>query len=124
MMRNDPLARVAQEAIDAAFRSSAYVSVSPITAWEVGLLVSRNRLNLSTTPRGWFQRLLAAPGIKLADLSPDILIAASFLPGRPPKDPADRILLASARELGLTLVTRDRAILSYAKEGHVAVVQC
>jgi PIN domain nuclease of toxin-antitoxin system len=124
MMRNEPLARVAQDAIDAAFRTFAYVLVSPITAWEVGLLVSRNRLNLSATPRGWFRRLLAAPGIELADLSPDILIAASFLPGTPPKDPADRILLATARELGASLVTRDRAILTYGEAGHVGVVGC
>jgi PIN domain nuclease of toxin-antitoxin system len=124
VMQNEPLARAAQDVMNAAFQSSTDVLVSPITAWEVGLLVSRNRLNLLATPRGWFQRLLTIPGMKLAELSPDILIAASFLPGKPPKDPADRILLATARDFGARLVTRDRAILAYAKEGHVAVVEC
>src|ERR1043166_3999218 len=91
IMRNEPLARAAQDAMNAALQSSADVLVSPITAWEVGQLVARNRLNLSATPRGWFQRLLAIPGMRLAELSPDILIAAPFLPGRPPRDPLDRI---------------------------------
>jgi len=100
------------------------VFVSPITAWEVGQLVSRNRLNLLATPRGWFQRLLAIPGTRLADLSPDILIAASFLPGTPPRDPMDRILIATARELAATLVTRDRAIIAYGAQGNVSVVAC
>jgi PIN domain nuclease of toxin-antitoxin system len=124
MMRNERLARAAQDAIDAASRSSAPVWVSPITAWEVGQLIARNRLNLSATPRGWFQRLLAVPGMRLAELSPEILIASSFLPGRPPKDPADRILLATARDLGATLVTRDRAILAYGESGQVNTLAC
>jgi PIN domain nuclease of toxin-antitoxin system len=124
MMRNEPLARVAQDAIDAASRSSATIWVSPVTALEVSQLVSRNRLNLSATPRVWFQRLLAIPGMRLAELSPDILIASSYLPGAPPRDPMDRILIATARELAATLVTRDREILAYGEQGNVSVVGC
>ena len=124
IMRDEPISRLAQDAMTAASQSSTAVWVSPITAWEVGQLVSRNRLNLSATPRGWFQRLLAIPGMRLADLTSDILIAASFLPGTPPRDPADRILLATARDLGATLVTRDRAILAYGESGHVSTLAC
>jgi PIN domain nuclease of toxin-antitoxin system len=47
-----------------------------------------------------------------------------FLPGKPPRDPADRIIAATARDLGATLVTRDRALLAYGEEGHVAVLEC
>jgi PIN domain nuclease of toxin-antitoxin system len=124
MMRNEPLARAAQEAIDAASRSSTTVWISPVTALEVGQLVSRNRLNLGATPQGWFGRLLAIPGMRLAEMSPDILIASSFLPSTPPRDPMDRILIATARELAATLVTRDRAILAYGETGNVSVVGC
>jgi len=124
IMRDEPLARAAQDAMNAASQSSTAVLVSPITAWEVGQLVSRNRLNLSATPRGWFQRLLAIPGMRLAELSPDTLIASSFLPGAPPRDPMDRILIATARELAATLVTRDRAIIAYGAQGNVSVVEC
>jgi PIN domain nuclease of toxin-antitoxin system len=68
--------------------------------------------------------LLAIPGVHLAELSPDILIASSYLPGTPPRDPMDRILIATARELAATLVTRDRAIVAYGAQGHVSVVEC
>jgi PIN domain nuclease of toxin-antitoxin system len=122
--RNEPLSPRAAEAMNAAHQAAGDVFVSPITAWEVGLLVSRNRLNLLMTPQRWFDRLLDVPGMRLADLSPDILIASSFLPGTPPRDPADRILLATAREFGATLITRDRLILKYGEDGQVSTIAC
>jgi PIN domain nuclease of toxin-antitoxin system len=124
MTRNESLAPRATEAMNAAYQAAGAVFVSPITAWEVGLLVARNRLNLLMTPQRWFARLLDVPGITLADLSPDILMASSFLPGTPPRDPADRILLATARELGATLITRDRLLLKYGEDGQVSTIAC
>jgi PIN domain nuclease of toxin-antitoxin system len=118
------IASAAAQAIDAAYRKGNSVFVSPITAWEVGLLVSRNRLSLVARPERWFQRLLAIPGVRLAELSPDILIASSFLPGTPPRDPADRIILATARDLGATLITRDRLLLKYGEDGQVSTIPC
>jgi PIN domain nuclease of toxin-antitoxin system len=121
---DQPLASGAVEAIDAAYRTGSTVFVSAITAWEIGLLVSRNRLSLVARPERWFQRLLAIPGVRLAGLSPDILIASSFLPGKPPRDPADRIILATARDLGATLLTRDRLLLNYGEDGQVSTIPC
>jgi len=118
------LASSAVEAIDAAYRADGTIFVSAITAWEIGLLVARNRLGLSVRPERWFQQLLTIPGVRLADLSPDILIASSFLPGDPPRDPADRIILATARELGATLITRDRLLLRYSEAGQVSAIEC
>ena len=124
IMRDEPISRAALEAMNAARQSSVDVFVSPITALEVGQLVSGNRLNLGATPNGWFTRLLAIPGMRLAELSPDILIASSYLPATPPRDPMDRILIATARELAATLITRDRAIIAYGEQGHVSVLAC
>jgi len=124
LTENQPIESTAVAAIDAAYQAGATLFVSAITAWEVGLLVSRNRLSLVAKPERWFQRLLAIPGVRLADLSPDILIASSFLPGEPPRDPADRVILATARELGATLVTRDRQLLKYSGEGQVSTIAC
>jgi PIN domain nuclease of toxin-antitoxin system len=121
---NKPLARAADEMLDQASRDGTPLLVSPITAWEVGKLASRSRIDLSATPHRWFRGLLEAPGVQLADLTPDILIASSFLPGTPPRDPMDRILIATAREFAATLVTRDRLILAYGEQGHVSVVGC
>jgi PIN domain nuclease of toxin-antitoxin system len=100
------------------------IYVSPITAWELGLLVSRGRVILLMPPERWFFRLLQAPGLRLADMPPELLIASSFLPGTPPRDPADRILAATAREYGYALVTRDRPLLDYAEQGHIHALAC
>jgi PIN domain nuclease of toxin-antitoxin system len=120
----DELTAATSDKLDEAARAGVATYVSPITAWEVGQLVSRNRLSLGATPQRWFARILAMPNVHLTELSPDILIAASFLPGKPPNDPADRILLATARDLGATLVTRDREMLAYGAQGNASVLAC
>ena len=82
---DQPLASDALTAIEQSHRRGTFVYVSPITAWEIGLLVSRGTLTSPMSPQRWFERLLEAPGLRLADVSPDILIASSFLPGAPPR---------------------------------------
>jgi PIN domain nuclease of toxin-antitoxin system len=119
-----PLASEALTAIARSHRSGAFVYISPITAWEIGLLVSRGKLASPMSPQRWFERLLEASGVRLADMSPDVLIASSFLPGAPPRDPADRILAATARECGYRLMTRDTPLLAYARQGHLQALAC
>lgn len=118
------LSPAALEAMRAAYREGVPSYISPITAWEVALLASRGRLQLLIRPERWFSNLFEVPGVRLAEMSPDVLIASSYLPGKPPKDPTDRIIAATARELGATLITRDRALLDYGAQGHVAVLEC
>jgi len=120
----ETLADEATAALDAVHAAGVPTYISPITAWEVGLLAARGRLQLLITPQRWFARLFDVPQVTLADMSPDLLIASSFLPGEPPRDPADRIMLATARDLGAALVTRDRALLDYGGQGHVKIVAC
>jgi PIN domain nuclease of toxin-antitoxin system len=98
--------------------------ISPISGWEIGMLTECGRLQLLITPQRWFATLFKELGVRLAELPPDVLIASSYLPGKPPNDPTDRILAATARELGATLITRDRALLRYAEQGHLAVLEC
>jgi PIN domain nuclease of toxin-antitoxin system len=98
--------------------------VSPITAWEIGLLAARGRISLAISPEKWFRRFLEAPGVRLADMPPDVLIASSFLPGAPPNDPADRIIAATAREFDYRVVTRDRQLLAYAEAGYCRALVC
>ncbi|HEY0920659.1 type II toxin-antitoxin system VapC family toxin [Devosia sp.] len=119
-----PLADAAARAIDGAFHEGRPIFVSPITAWERGVLVAKGRLASPITPHAWFSRLVAETGFAVADLSPEILIDSSFLPGAIHNDPADRILVATARAMDLVVVTRDRKILTYAEEGHVRALAC
>jgi PIN domain nuclease of toxin-antitoxin system len=124
LVHNEPIRRQAEEAINALQKADGALLVSPITAYEIGLLVSHKRIDLLATPQRWFARLLSIPNVQLAELSPDILIASSFLPAMPPRNPADRILIATARELAATLVTRDREIIAYGAQGNVSVLAC
>ena len=120
-------ARLAQAALDllaAAHRDGVSSYVSPITAWEVGMLISRGRVACLIKPQLWFRRALEAPSLQLADMSIDLLITSSFLPGTPPRDPADRIIAATVREFGYTLMTRDRLLLDYAEQGHIQALIC
>jgi PIN domain nuclease of toxin-antitoxin system len=122
--KEEQISDQALAAIARARENGESIFVSPISAWEVGLLVARGRMNLAMSPQRWFLRLLQAPGLQLADMPPEILIASSFLPGAPPNDPADRILAATAREYGYTLVTRDRPLLDYAQRGQISALAC
>jgi PIN domain nuclease of toxin-antitoxin system len=121
---DQPITERAALALDEAHAADQFVYVSPITAWEVGLLVARGRLTTIIKPQLWFERLLDVPNVRLADMSPDLLISSSFLPGEPPRDAADRIVAATAREYGYTLMTRDRLLLDYAEQGHIRAVCC
>jgi PIN domain nuclease of toxin-antitoxin system len=98
------------------------VIISAISVWEIAQLEALRRLELSMDVRTWVGRALAFPGVRLKGLSPSIAIESTRLPGAPPGDPADRILIATARLIGAALVTRDDAVLAYAKKGHVRVV--
>jgi len=118
------LSQAALEAMGAAYREGVPSYISPITACEVGMLTAHGRLQLLIRPERWFSNLFEVPGVRLAEMSADVLIASSYLPGKPPKDPTDRIIAATARELGATLITRDRALLDYGAQGHVAVLEC
>lgn len=118
------LAPAATAAMAMAHREGVPSYISPITAWEVGMLTARGRLQLLIRPERWFAKLFDAPGVALAPLSPDLLVASSYLPGKPPKDPTDCIIAATARELGATLVTRDRALLDYGEQGHMSALAC
>jgi PIN domain nuclease of toxin-antitoxin system len=118
------LSRRAIDVMGQAHRQGVPSYISPITAWEVGTLVARGRLRLLIRPERWFANLFKVPGVRLADMSPDLLIASSFLPGHPPNDPVDRIIAATARELGATLITRDRELLAYGGQGHLAALEC
>jgi PIN domain nuclease of toxin-antitoxin system len=121
---NEELDDAAVDAVDAAYRAGLPVFVSPITAWERALLSALGRMSSPLQPLTWFERLVRDSKLSIAQMSPAILVDAWFLPGRLHRDPADRILVATARALDLTLITRDRPILNYADQGHVRALAC
>ncbi|WP_339747251.1 type II toxin-antitoxin system VapC family toxin [uncultured Maricaulis sp.] len=120
----DPISTEALDCLKAAEARPGSVWISTISAWEVATLVARDRLSLSMPVGAWFEALTSLPQITIAPLRPDLLINSTGLPGQPPADPADRMIIATARQHGLTILTRDREILGYAARGHVSAMAC
>jgi PIN domain nuclease of toxin-antitoxin system len=121
---DDRISRTANEALAAAWKDGVHSYVSPITAWEVGILASRGRFKSPDPPMRWFEKVMARPFMVLAELPPRVLLESSFMPGKLPRDPADRIIAATAREYGYTVMTRDRALLDYAQQGYLSAIEC
>ena len=90
--------------------------VSAISCWEVAMLVNRGRLALSLDVERWLALLASHPAVRLLALDPAVAVAATGLPEPFHADPADRLLVAQACELGITLLGAHNKILSY---GHV-----
>ncbi|HEY1710401.1 MAG TPA: type II toxin-antitoxin system VapC family toxin [Rhizomicrobium sp.] len=121
---NEPMTDAAVAAMDHAADASILTYVSPITAWEIGQLISKGRLKSTMSAQRWFQRLIGTWGFRLADMPPELLMASWYLPGNLNRDPADRIIAATAREYGFTVLTRDAELLRYARDGHIAALAC
>ena len=114
--RSKSLPMLKQAALDDALR------VAPISIWEIGMLEARGRIRLNTECLQWVNSALDAPGIELVPFGPDIAVLASRLPGSLHGDPADRILIATARQLDLTLVTADRQLKAYGQAGYLKLL--
>lgn len=122
-MNGDTMRAESLDAIRAA-QAGGGVHVSPMTAWEIATLAARGRLALTRPPEIWFGTLVALPGVRLAPLTPAILIASASLPGAALRDPVDRMMVATARALGHVLITRDAAIIGVAEAGHLTALAC
>jgi PIN domain nuclease of toxin-antitoxin system len=92
---------------------SATLGVSAISCWEVAKLVERGRLRLPMPTGNWLHAALAYPGVRLLDLTPDISVQSCNLPGHFHADPADQIIVATARHHRVGLVTLDARIRGY-----------
>ncbi len=123
LVKGDSLAAEAEQALRRASDTGASTYVSLITAWEIGMLVSKGRLAIARDPKAFFERLLFL-GLEAAELSSTILVNSSFLPASTLRDPADRIIAATARERNLRVMTRDKALLHYAAAGHLQAIAC
>ena len=111
------LGKKAHEAIRKSSRVERLL-VSAITPWEIGVLVAKGRIDLHQDTMGWVRTALSMPGVRLAPLEPEIAVSSTGLPFEMHADPADRILVATARHLGAALVTADGALLEMARQGH------
>jgi PIN domain nuclease of toxin-antitoxin system len=95
--------------------------ISPLTLWEVAMLVSKQRITLDRPTKTWAHDLLADPRIVLSPVSAEIAVAAAELADFH-GDPVDRVLTATAEQGGCPLLTKDRQIRQYARTGVLRTV--
>jgi PIN domain nuclease of toxin-antitoxin system len=105
-----PLSSEQQRVLSAADADSP-LRVSDISLWEIASLHSLGRIQLAIPVREWLEKAVAPPLVRRHGVSPAIAAEADALPDSFHRDPADRILVATARVLGATLLTRDRHIV-------------
>ncbi len=111
----------ARKAIQRSLADEA-VLVSAISPWEVAMLVAKGRLILDRDVGEWVLAAVSFRGIRLEPISPEVAVASTRLPGALHADPADRMIAATARHLGSTLVTADQLLLDYGKNGHLKTI--
>lgn len=88
------------------------VAVASISLWEIALLASRQRIELSIPVEEWLRTAVTRPKTTILDLSPEVAAAGAAFGQGVHKDPADRIIMATAIRHGLHLVTADERITS------------
>jgi PIN domain nuclease of toxin-antitoxin system len=94
-------------------RAGGEIVVSAISAWEIAMLVERETLAFSMDVENWLAIVQQIPGVRFAPIDVDISTKSVKLPGEFHKDPADRLIVATARKFGAPLVTKDLKIRAY-----------
>ena len=89
------------------------IAISAISVWEIAKLAEYHRLELPGPLRAWFDETLSYPGMRLIELTPEIAIESTQLPVQFHRDPADQIIVATARFQDCPLITSDARTLRY-----------
>jgi PIN domain nuclease of toxin-antitoxin system len=121
MLANAELAVSGRNAINRA-AASGQLRIAAISVWEAALLASRGRVVLGRPLTQWITAAVSAPGLSIEPLLPQVAVEACSLPEAFHRDPADRLIVATARVANATLMTRDQRILDYAARGHLTAI--
>lgn len=104
-----------RRAIEAAWQGGGRLFLSAIGVWEIAILVDKGLVELDLPVTGWVDRFLGTPGLVALSLDHKAATLAYSLGDLEHRDPADRLLIASAIGLGCALVTHDNRIRRFAK---------
>jgi PIN domain nuclease of toxin-antitoxin system len=103
--------------------TKAMLNLSCISLWEVAMLESKGRIVFSKECNMWLHEASAMPGLNIVQITADIAFDSSRLPLEFHGDPADRIIVATARSIDATLLTKDHKILEYGKTRHLKCLE-
>ena len=117
MLRRSPISRIILEA-----EREHRLRLSSISIWEALLLREAGRIEIKGSVQQWLAEARLKFPVHVIPIDDRIALESRLLPGSFHQDPADRFIIATARTLGLTLVTHDRRILQYSAAGHLKAV--
>ena len=106
----DRLSSTSLDAIDGA----EALAISAVSAWEVGMLIARGRIEVDREPRVWIRQAVATEKLRVIDLDWTVAVTASGLEGMH-GDPADRMIVATALRQRCPLVTKDAKIIDWSE---------
>jgi PIN domain nuclease of toxin-antitoxin system len=115
----DKLSSAAKNQLTKAEKIDGGIVVSAISAWEIAVLVTKGRLTLAMDVEDWLGHAATLPGVRFLGVDRHTAVQSVRLPEPFHQDPADRIIVSTARGLNLPLVTADREIRAY---GHVKTI--
>ncbi len=110
-LANHPRLTKAQRAVIKDAGAEKPLWLSDISLWEIATLHELGRITLDRPLRDWLEAAAAPPLVQRVGISPAIAAEVAALPSHVHRDPADRIIIATARVLGCTLLTSDRRII-------------
>ena len=110
---SDSLSVAANKVIKRTLTQGSEIIISSISAWEISMLISKGRLILSMDIESWLDEVAQIDGVRFVPVDNEIGIKSTALPGEFHKDPADRMIVATARKLAIPLVTADEKIIQY-----------
>ncbi len=100
-----------------------HVYVAAISLWEIAMLDKKRRITLEMPCLEWINKSVRLTRMSIVPMSPEIAVESTSLPGHFHGDPADQLIVATARVEGLTLVSRDSRILEYSKHHYVSTIK-
>ena len=107
------LSNTVTKAIKRAIDDNSEVIISAISAWEVTMLIQKDRLILNMDIENWLDEVAHIDGVRFVPIDSQIAFKSAMLPGNFHKDPADRMIVATARKWAIPLATSDKRILAY-----------
>jgi len=106
------ISSLARQAIERE-RAGGEILISSISAWEIGMIVARKRIRLTMDVLAWLGEIERIDKVRFVPVDNEIALSAATLPSEIHGDPADRIIVATARRYDVPLVTKDRRLLAY-----------
>jgi PIN domain nuclease of toxin-antitoxin system len=98
-------------------------ALAAISLWEIAMLEKKQRIILEMPCLEWINKSIELTHINVLPLSPEIATESCYLPGKFHDDPADRVIVATARVEGLLVLTRDAKILDYSRSKFISAMK-